>query len=118
MGIKLIYLLYHILHKITKTFKIVPKTISITSLKNTLLRIVTIKWNKDTSVSGYEIYRSASQNGSYSLVKTVTRNSNNSVTFVAQKKGTYYYKVRSYVTVNGIKIYGDFSDIQKVIVKK
>ena len=104
--------------KITKTFKIVPKTISITSLKNKFLRIVTIKWNKDTSVSGYEIYRSTSQNGSYSLVKTVTRNSNNSVTFVAQKKGTYYYKVRSYVTVNGTKIYGDFSTIQKVIVSR
>lgn len=104
--------------KIVKTFKIVPRKITITSLKNTIIRIVTIKWNKDTSVSGYEIYRSTSQSGSYSLVKTVTRNSNNSVTFVAQKKGTYYYKVRSYVTVNGAKIYGDFSSIQKVIVSK
>lgn len=103
---------------ITKTFKIVPRKISITSLKNRILRIVTINWNKDTSVRGYEIYRSTSQNGTYSLVKTVTKNSTNRATFVAQKKGTYYYKVRSYVTVNGVKIYGDFSDIQKIIVSK
>ena len=103
---------------ITKTFKIVPRKISITSLKNRILRIVTINWNKDTSVSGYEIYRSTNQNGTYSLVKKVTKNSTNSTTFVAQKKGTYYYKVRSYVTVNGVKIYGDFSDIQKIIVSK
>ncbi len=104
--------------RIVKTFKIVPRKISITSLKNTILRCVAIKWNKDTSVSGYEIYRATSKNGTYSLVKTITRNSTDSNTFVAQKKGTYYYKVRSYVTVNGAKIYGDFSDIQMVNVTK
>ena len=104
--------------KIVKTFNIVPRRIRITSLKNTLLRCVAMKWERDSSVSGYEIYRSKSANSGFTNVKTVMSNSLTSHTFVAQAKGTYYYKIRSYVTVNGTKIYSDFSDVQMVKVTK
>ena len=104
--------------KIVKTFNIIPRKIRITSLKNTILRCVAINWEKDSSITGYEIYRSKNPNSGFSNVKTITKNSKTSNIFLAQTKGTYYYKIRTYVVVNGTKIYSDFSDIQIVKVTK
>lgn len=102
---------------ITKTFTIIPRTTEIKSIKSTILRTVTIKWEKDTSIDGYEIYRSTSKTGKYSLVKTLNRNNKTQNIFVAQKKGTYYYKIRTYKVVEGVKIYSEFSSIKETKVK-
>ena len=99
------------------TFNIIPKKAKINSIKVPIIRTVKLTWQKDSSINGYEIYKSTSKNGNYSLVKTISRNSKDSYIFLAHKKGTFYYKIRTYKTVNGIKFYSDYSEVKEIKVK-
>ena len=102
---------------IIKTFNIVPNTVKIKSIKTPIFRTVKLTWQKDSSIDGYEIFRSNNKNGNYSLVKTINQNNKDSYLFLAHKKGTYYYTIKSYKIVDGNKIYSDFSDIAEIKVK-
>ena len=78
----------------------------------------TIKWEKISGASGYEVYRAISKSGKYSKIKTITKNSTVSyVNSSLTKNKTYYYKVRAYRTVNGKKIYSSYSVAKSVKVK-
>ena len=78
----------------------------------------TIKWEKISGSSGYEVYRATSKSGKYSKIKTITKNSTVSyVNSSLTKNKTYYYKVRAYRTVNGKKIYSSYSVAKSVKVK-
>lgn len=78
----------------------------------------TIKWEKISGASGYEVYRATSKSGKYSKIKTITKNSTVSyVNSSLTKNKTYYYKVRAYRTVNGKKIYSSYSLAKSVKVK-
>lgn len=78
----------------------------------------TIKWEKISGASGYEVYRATSKSGKYSKIKTITKNSTVSyVNSSLTKNKTYYYKVRAYRTVNGKKIYSSYSVVKSVKVK-
>lgn len=82
-------------------------------------RTVKVSWTKQSDVTGYQIYRKDSANGSFKLRKTVT--SNKTTYFVNSgltKNRTYYYKVRSYRVVNGKKIYGAYSNVVKIKITK
>ena len=66
-----------------------------------------VTWNAVDSASGYQVWRSTSANGTYSLVKDTTATS-----FTNKKLSTgtyYYYKVRAYVTVGSKTYYGNYS---------
>ena len=94
--------------------KVIPKTtskISSSSVNHTTSKVT---WNKVSGVSGYELYYSTSQKGTYTrLIRTTS----NSYTHTKRTIGkTYYYKVRSYKTVNGTRVYSNFSDITSVKV--
>ena len=80
-------------------------------------RTITVSFRRAEKASGYEIYRATKKNGTYKkaadlksakLVKKVFRN---------VKKGTYYYKVRAYRTVNKKKAYTAFGAVKKVKVR-
>ena len=78
----------------------------------------TIKWEKISGASGYEVYRATSKSGKYSKIKTITKNSTVSyVNSSLTKNKTYYYKVKAYRTVNGKKIYSSYSVAKSVRVK-
>lgn len=78
-----------------------------------------VKWKKVSNANGYEIYRATKKNGKYKKVTTITKNKTVSFTNKSLKKGkTYYYKVRAYRLMGGKKVYGLYSDIVKVKVKK
>ena len=63
---------------------------------------------------GYEVYRSTSKKGKYKSVGEIT-DLENLVLVDSTKKGTtYYYKVRSYMMVNGKKLYSPYSSIKKI----
>ena len=73
---------------------------------------------KVSGVSGYEVYRAASKNGKYKKVTTVTKASKVTYTNKNLKTGKkYYYKIRTYKTVNGKKVYGEYSAVKSVKVK-
>lgn len=91
-----------------------PSTVSATKAKSGVAKIT---WGKSNGANGYEVYMSTKKNGTYSKVATITNGSTLSYkkTGLSAKK-TYYFKVRSYVTVNGSKVYSPFTKIVSVKV--
>lgn len=99
---------------VTKTF-----TIRLENLKPALTagtKSLTVNWNKVKGATGYEIYTSTSQNGFYTLSKTVEGATKTTLTSLISGK-RYYVKVRAYRIVNGVKIYGSMSIIKYKTVK-
>ena len=93
----------------TLTFKINPARV--TSFKQSAeysASTIKMSWKKVSGAAGYAVYRGTSKNGTYKLIKTVTANSCSNSGLKAGSK--YYYKVRAYKTVNGKKVYGDYSE--------
>ncbi len=75
---------------------------------------VRIKWDILKGVSGYEVYKYNETSGTYKLTNTRKSSSVHSWTNSYLKPNTEYkYKVRAYVTLNGINYYGAFSDVVK-----
>ncbi len=84
----------------------------ITSVVSKDAKTLTVKWNKVSGASGYEVYRSTSKNGSYKKVTTIKKGSTTSYNDKDLKAGkTYYYKVRAYKSVDGKKGYSSYSSI-------
>lgn len=81
--------------------------------------VVSLKWERVKGVTGYEIYRSTSKNGTYQQVATVKKAATVTFKDKSVKAGkTYYYKVRPYKTSGGGKITARFSTAQKVKILK
>ncbi len=74
-------------------------------------KAVALKWGKVTGASGYQIYRSTSKSGSYKPIKTVGNSTTNYTNTGLNAGKKYYYKVRGYVSHNGTKYVGAFSNI-------
>lgn len=72
---------------------------------------ITVAWKKMTDADGFEVYRSTSENGNYTLLGNVAGNGRTFIDSAAVSGTTYYYKVRAYVTVNGVNYYGKDSSI-------
>lgn len=86
----------------------VPVPTSVTAV-STGYNSIRTSWKAAAGVSGYEIFRSTSSTGTYSLVGTTT---STSYTNTGLNTGApYYYKVRSYVMVGTAKVYGGFSAV-------
>lgn len=78
----------------------------------------TISWSAVDGSSGYEIYMSTKKSKGYKKIKTIKKSSK--IKFVKKKlkrKKNYYFKVRAYTNVGGQKIYGTYSEPQKVRVR-
>ena len=103
----------------TITFKILPTKTSISSLTAGTKKL-TVKWaKKTTQVTGYEIQYSTSKTFASSVkTKTITKNStvSTSLTGLSAKK-TYYVRIRTYKTVNGVKIYSGWSTVKSLKTK-
>lgn len=72
--------------------------------------VIGLQWKKVKGASGYQIYRSSAQNGTYKKVADVS--GGNTISWKDKKKSSgteYYYKIRAYQVLNGKKYYGDFS---------
>lgn len=74
---------------------------------------VRISWKQVKGCSGYQVKRSETADGTYKSVKTI--NSATTLYYDNSKLTTgktYYYKVRAFVTKNGKKVYGEYSDVK------
>ncbi len=77
----------------------------------------TIKFNKDTSASGYQVKYSTNSKFSPATTKAVTSNKTSSYTAKSLKGKKYYIRVRSYKTINGKNVYGAWSTTKTITVK-
>ena len=91
--------------------KALPAAPSLQSVNMAAYNKIRITWSKVNGCAGYVIYRSEAENGKYSVLKTVTQASATNYVNVVKTSTTYYYKIRAFVTVNGKKVYGDYSSI-------
>ena len=84
------------------------------SLTNPKTKVLTITVGSVDKADGYEVYRSTNKTKGYKLVRTIP--SDGALTFnnSSVKGYTYYYRVRSYVLVDGKKVYSPFSGIKYV----
>ncbi len=99
-------------------FDILPDTVSSLKAKKRTNKYITLSWKKDNTVSGYQIYRSTKQNGTFKRLKTITKKSTTSYKNTKLSAGTcYYYKIRSYKKVNGKTYYGAFSPVVHIYTK-
>lgn len=76
---------------------------------------ITLSWKKAAGAQGYEIYRCTSYSGKYERVKTITKSGTTKWTnskLTSDK--VYYYKIRSFCTVSGTRVYSSFS----LVIKK
>ena len=91
--------------------KALPAAPSLQSVNMAAYNKIRITWSKVNGCAGYVIYRSEAEDGKYSVLKTVTQASATNYVNVVKTSTMYYYKIRAFVTVNGKKVYGDYSDI-------
>lgn len=102
----------------TKTvyFQIVPKKITMKSVKSAAKASVNVSYAKASgNVSGYEI--TYDTNSKFKGAKSV-RTKNTSYTLKSIKRNTTcYVKVRAYKTIDGKRAYGAYNSVSKVKVK-
>ncbi len=105
----------------TLTFKIVPKGTSISKLTAGKKQF-TVKWNKDSQGSGYEIQYSTSSKMKNAKTVKIGKSGTTSTTIKKLKSGKkYYVRVRTYKTikVNGksVKLYSSWSKVKNIKAK-
>jgi hypothetical protein len=90
--------------------KLIPARPIITVTKYSATK-AKITWPKVSGISGYQIYKATTVNGTYTWAKALTGNTYY-MTLTPGK--TYYFKVRTYKYVNGKIVYGSFSVIKSI----
>ncbi|MBR2315749.1 MAG: fibronectin type III domain-containing protein [Clostridia bacterium] len=96
----------------------IPETTSKLTLKVGKKQL-TAYWSKVSGISGYEVQYSTSKKFTKKTTKTVsTKSSSKKTTLKKLSKGKkYYVRIRTYNTVNGKKIYSDWSKTKNISVK-
>ncbi len=96
----------------------IPETTSKLTLKAGKKQL-TASWSKVSGISGYEIQYSTSKKFTKKTTKTVSAKSSSKKTTIKKlKKGKkYYVRLRAYKTVDGKKVYSDWSAVKSVKVK-
>lgn len=103
----------------TITVKVRPQRPVITYRKSTTDGII-LEWGLSDYADGYEVYRRSSAKGKGKLLTNIESDDPNDMTFTdstAVKGKIYYYYVKSYVTVDGKKLYSNASKIYKIKAK-
>lgn len=77
---------------------------------------IDINWKKqantsDGEVYGYKIYRATSKNGKYTKINEGEFCGTTAIDRNVLLGTTYYYKIKAYKWINGVKIYSNFSNI-------
>ena len=79
------------------------------SAKASNYKTITVSWNKIEAADGYEIQRSVYKNSGYEVVATKEGADTLSFKNTVKTGKKYYYRVRPYEIVNGVKSYGPYS---------
>ena len=88
------------------------KELKITARSTAKKSSITVKWSvkgDTTGIDGYEIWKSTKANKGYKKAFTTTKQTYKNTKGI--KKGTrYYYKVRAYKVIDGVKVTSDWSN--------
>ncbi|MEH7417299.1 fibronectin type III domain-containing protein [Neobacillus drentensis] len=84
----------------------VPTSFAATRLNSTSIKLT---WGAVSGANGYELYRSTSSTGTYTLLKSTTTLYFTNSGLTTGK--TYYYKLRAYKTVGSTKVYSGWTSI-------
>ena len=100
--------------KITKIKNIKKKKVKLT-FKNIKKKKVKLTFKNISSATGYQIKYSTSKQ----FYSAKTKNTKQTqVTIKVPKKKKYYFKIRQYIIIDGLKWYGPWSTVKSVKVKK
>jgi len=88
----------------------VPGSFAVARYSSTSIKA---SWVAVSGASGYEVFRSTSLSGTYTLIKTTTAISYINTRLTTGR--TYYFKVRAYRLVGATKIYGAFTAVKSAI---
>lgn len=105
----------------TKTihFKIVPKKVTLSSVKNAKGKKLRVKWTKNTTVTGYRVSYSTSKSFKSYRTVTVKGSKNTSTTLTKLTKNKWYQvRVRGYKTVSGTNYYSNWSNVKADKIRK
>lgn len=90
-------------------FSIIPETVAIKSIKSSKSKY-TVIWNKNPQATGYEIRYSTKKSSGYKKLTATTK-----LTVTSDKlKSGMYIKIRTYKTVDGKKLYSEYSKPIKI----
>lgn len=78
---------------------------------------ITVKWSSVSGITGYYVYRSATKSGTYKALKKCSSKTQQYTNKSLKKGKRYYYKVRAYKTVDGKRVYSDYSGYSSKVVK-
>ena len=99
----------------TVTYYIVPKATKVSKVISPKKDYIKIKYNGSYGADGYQIFLSTSNKFTSKTTRKI-KAEDTSVT-VKAAAGTYYIKVRPYITENGKRVYGAWSEIYTCTVK-
>ena len=100
---------------IAKTFTITPSVPKVTVVVGT--KSATVKWNKVSGASGYDIYMSTTKTGKYTKIYTANSSTLNYKKLALTKNKLYYFKVVAYTKVGNTKIYSGDSSVVSAKIK-
>ncbi len=102
------------------TVTVAPKKVTLSSVKSTVKKTITVKWKRDKKADGYQIQYAAGRK--FKGAKTVDIKKNRTTSTKIKKKlksgKKYYVRVRAYKKNGKSKIYGSYSKIKSVKVKR
>ena len=84
--------------------------------KNSKKKSVTLSWKKVNGATGYQVQYAA--NTAFAKKKLKSTKKNKLVFKKLKKKKTYSFRVRAYKLGNNVKVYGSWSKVKKVKIRK
>ncbi|RGF54797.1 DUF6273 domain-containing protein [Clostridium sp. AF36-4] len=101
----------------SKTVKVkAPSKVKLTSAKNGKGKKLTVKWKKITGAKGYQLQYA--MNKKFKKKKSVQTKKTKYTIKKLKKNKTYYIRVRAYKMNGRKKVYGKWSKVKKVKIKK
>ncbi len=90
--------------------------VKLSSAKNKKKNKAVLKWKKLSGAIGYQIQYGT--NKKFKKAKVKTTGKTKYTLKKLKKKKTYYIRVRAYQVANGVKVYGKWSGVKKVKIRK
>ncbi len=86
-------------------------------VKSTAKNSITINLSCPSGKSGYEIEFATSKDGKWKKLKDTSKNKNQIKSTKLKSGKTYYFRARSYNSLNGVKYYSGYSQVKKAKIK-